>query len=86
MLCVDLLWSTFRRTTSPSIGSTTISGTQSADLLAGLWHINIHTTTFSGGEIRGQVQLSAVPIPAAAWLFSSGLLGLVGIARCKKAE
>ena len=28
---------------------------------------------------------SAVPIPAAAWLFGSGLLGLVGIARRKKA-
>ncbi len=26
---------------------------------------------------------SAVPIPAAAWLFGSGLLGLVGIARRK---
>ena len=28
---------------------------------------------------------SAVPIPAAVWLFGSGLLGLVGIARRKKA-
>jgi hypothetical protein len=26
-----------------------------------------------------------VPIPAAAWLFGSGLLGLIGIARRKKA-
>ncbi|MBI5042207.1 MAG: VPLPA-CTERM sorting domain-containing protein, partial [Gammaproteobacteria bacterium] len=24
---------------------------------------------------------SAVPVPAAAWLFASGLLGLVGVAR-----
>ena len=72
-------------TASPSMGSTIISGAQSADLLAGLWYINIHTTTFAGGEIRGQVQVSAVPIPAAAWLFSSGLLGLVGMARRKKA-
>ena len=29
--------------------------------------------------------VSAVPIPAAMWLFGSGLLGLVGIARRKKA-
>ncbi len=29
-------------------------------------------------------KVSAVPIPAAAWLFGSGLLGLVGIARRKK--
>jgi hypothetical protein len=31
------------------------------------------------------LQVSAVPIPAAVWLFGSGLLGLVGIARRKKA-
>jgi hypothetical protein len=28
---------------------------------------------------------AAVPIPAAAWLFGSGLLGLAGMARRKKA-
>ena len=27
---------------------------------------------------------SAVPVPAAVWLFGSGLLGLVGVARRKK--
>lgn len=31
------------------------------------------------------IGVSAVPIPAAVWLFCSGLLGLVGIARRKKA-
>ena len=31
------------------------------------------------------VVVSAVPVPAAVWLFGSGLLGLVGIARKKKA-
>ena len=70
-------------TASPSIGSTIISGAQSADLLAGLWYINIHTTVFPGGEIRGQV--SVIPIPASVWLFGSGLLGLIGISRRKKA-
>lgn len=29
---------------------------------------------------------AAIPVPAAAWLFGSGLLGLVGIARRKKAK
>lgn len=29
--------------------------------------------------------VSAVPVPAAVWLFGSGLLGLVGVARRKKA-
>jgi hypothetical protein len=28
--------------------------------------------------------VSAVPVPAAAWLFGSGLIGLIGIARRKK--
>jgi len=28
---------------------------------------------------------TAVPVPAAVWLFGSGLLGLVGVARRKKA-
>lgn len=30
-------------------------------------------------------EITAVPVPAAAWLFGSGLLGLVGIAKQKKA-
>ena len=68
-------------TTNPSIGSATISSGQAADLLAGLWYINIHSTVSPGGEIRGQVQV--VPIPAAAWLFGSALIGLAGIKRKK---
>jgi PEP-CTERM motif len=28
--------------------------------------------------------LTPVPVPAAVWLFGSGLLGLIGIARKKK--
>ena len=35
----------------------------------------------SGDVINSPV----VPVPAAVWLFGSGLLGLVGIARRKKA-
>jgi len=35
-----------------------------------------------GSSVRLNVQF--VPIPAAVWLFGSGLLGLVGISRCKK--
>ena len=55
--------------------------------------IDIDTLTYStiggdiGGDVRGMafVTPSAVPIPSALWLFGSGLLGLVGIARRKKA-
>ena len=54
-----------------------------ADGLAnGFAYLNIHTSQFAGGEIRGF--LAPVPIPAAAWLFGSGLLGLIGVARRKK--
>jgi hypothetical protein len=35
------------------------------------------TNTYEGAIINP----SAVPVPAALWLFGSGLLGLVGVAR-----
>lgn len=51
-------------------------------------------TTTSNGTVIGQLpfadvrglsfQSSAVPIPPSAWLFGSGLLGLIGIARRRK--
>lgn len=40
---------------SPSAGSTVITGPEAADLLNELWYINIHSAEFPGGEIRGQV-------------------------------
>ncbi|WP_200821172.1 VPLPA-CTERM sorting domain-containing protein [Oceanicoccus sp. KOV_DT_Chl] len=43
----------------------TLTGSSSISLLAGL----------------GDVQISAVPVPASAWLFGSALLGLAGIGR-----
>jgi hypothetical protein len=61
------------------IGTATLASTQEADLLSNLWYINIHTSLFPGGEIRGQVQV--VPLPAAVWLLGSGLLGLAGLMR-----
>jgi hypothetical protein len=54
-----------------------------AGLADELAYFNIHTSAVPGGEIRGF--LTAVPIPAAAWLFGTGLLGLIGIVRRKKA-
>lgn len=68
---------------SPQVGSATLDASQEANLLSGDWYVNVHTTSFPGGEIRGQVIVNPVPIPAAAWLFGSGLLGLFGLVRRK---
>ena len=37
----------------------------------------------SGGGFEGDLWVSTVPVPAAFWLFSSGLIGLIGVARRK---
>ncbi len=41
--------------TSGMTGSLTLTEAQEVDLLANNWYLNIHTATFPGGEIRGQV-------------------------------
>ena len=41
--------------TSPSMGCTVITALQVTDLQNDLWYINIHSSAFPGGEIRGQV-------------------------------
>jgi len=62
------------------------SGPISGDVTwAWQWDLNIA----SGGSALiskdMQLSVSAVPVPAAVWLFGSGLLGLVGVGRRKKA-
>jgi len=54
-------------------GDATISETGAAELLAGLWYLNVHSANFLNGEIRGQV---LVPEPAAGALLAASLLGL----------
>lgn len=50
-----------------------------AGLESGQTYLNIHTTQFTGGEIRGQLQ--AVPEPASVLLLSIGVMGAAGTLR-----
>jgi hypothetical protein len=46
-------------------------------------HYNIKTFNDYAWAVQSG-DVSAVPVPAAVWLFGSGLIGLLGVARCKK--
>lgn len=37
-------------------GTATLTDVQAADLMAGKWYVNVHTSANKAGEIRGQVQ------------------------------
>lgn len=53
---------------SPKVGvAGPLSAQQKADLMAGLWYVNIHSNQFGSGEIRGQVLQSAVPTEDDSW-------------------
>lgn len=53
-----------------------LNAAQEANLLAGNWYLNIHTSTFGGGEVRGQVTVteSGYP-PLALELVAEGQFG-----------
>jgi hypothetical protein len=52
-----------------------------ADLLAGNVYVNIHTTGFGGGEIRGQLVVVPEPSTIALGLLGLGSLGLMAYRR-----
>ncbi len=49
---------------TPKIGSTTLTPTQQQELIAGSYHVNIHTTINSTSEIAGAILLVGTPVPA----------------------
>jgi len=76
-----------------SIGAISLStpfvisdSTYNSDLLTGTLSngTTISANIFNGIAGSQIVLMQAVPIPATAWLFGSGLLGLIGMARRKK--
>ncbi|MFQ3241811.1 MAG: hypothetical protein ACI9JZ_001500 [Lentimonas sp.] len=59
-----------------------VSASGETNLLAGNWYVNVHTASFGGGEIRGQVNVTPVPEPAAFAAISGALmLGFVVVRR-----
>lgn len=60
---------------SPKVGQTNLNAQQQQDMIDGLHYVNIHSTLFPGGEIRGQIELDS-GVPAA------GTWGLVALMAC----
>lgn len=80
---------------APGIGDSSFAGGTSEDRFfgvidpLGISAIHIFNSVMSGGGSGIEVDHlqyggALVPVPAAVWLFGSGLLGLVGMARRKK--
>jgi hypothetical protein len=57
---------------SPSTGTAALTPAQVAALQAGLFYVNIHTTVFPNGEIRGQILPVPAPVP---FCFGDGTSG-----------
>ena len=59
-------------------------GSETDLIIQGSLGVSLDATDFLSFVYADWTEVSAVPVPAAVWLFGSGLIGLVGVARRKK--
>jgi hypothetical protein len=59
---------------------TSLSASEAADLKSGLWYVNVSTTSFPNGEIRGPI----LPIPEPSTLLPCGLCGAIVLDRLRR--
>jgi hypothetical protein len=52
--------------------------------VAGRSYLNVHSSTFAGGEIRGFLQPSAVPVPSSMLLLGLGLASLASLRKYRR--
>ena len=70
-------------------GTVNILEADEPGLLAGQFYVNVHTTANGGGELRGNLVLTAVPEPAETVALTGGLIGAFALLRryrCKNAK
>lgn len=88
----EVMWngSAFEQGPRPISSQPFVLATGTYDLITQAYSLN-WTSQINGGPFSGvtgywhlEGTVSSVPVPAAAWLFGSGLLGLIGFARNKK--
>jgi hypothetical protein len=60
-------------------GTYLAGGAEFDTLFAALWEVN--PGVLSDGNVKLNINVSAVPVPAAVWLFGTALIGFVGMSR-----